>query len=230
MQSSSLTPSSIVPTNSRSGFSGSPGVVSHRTGWPVPFGKTVAKPSSSPSSPNFDIAVAMSAPSARPWKSTTSGIGSSSAARAGAVCRHHRSVPPSSTACRSLSWASVAAPQPGDGTGGGSVVVVDSGAVVVVVEEPPPASVAPSSSEHAARASAARASRADPASHRAHSHPASVPTRKSTTYIGTTASSATSPCSSPDGRSVASMPSPSPSGVWPIDPRSVTSPVSRSTR
>ena len=48
MQSSSLTPSSIVPTNSRSGFSGSPGVVSHRTGWPVPFGKTVAKPSSQP--------------------------------------------------------------------------------------------------------------------------------------------------------------------------------------
>jgi hypothetical protein len=29
---------------------------------------------------------------------------------------------------------------------------------------------------------------------------------------------------------VASMPSPSPSGVCPIDPRSVISPVSRSTR
>ena len=85
MHSSSLTPSSIVPTNSRSGFSGSPGPTSHDTGWPVPFGKTVAKPSSRPSSPNFDIDVAMSAPSANPWKSTTSGIGSSSTVPAGFV-------------------------------------------------------------------------------------------------------------------------------------------------
>ena len=48
---------------------------SHRTGLPVPCGNTVTKPSSTPSGPSWVMPAWMSAPSASPWKSSTSGSG-----------------------------------------------------------------------------------------------------------------------------------------------------------
>ena len=65
--------SSMAVTNWRSGLVGFWLVVSHWAGFPVPWGKATTNPSCCPRTPNWVVSEWMTAPSARPWKSRTSG-------------------------------------------------------------------------------------------------------------------------------------------------------------
>src|SRR5664280_2957576 len=101
-------------TNIRSGLAAEWSVVSHWTGLPVPLGKATTKPSFCPRAPNWVVVEWMTAPSASPWKSRTSGRGTAAPAAvgtvflgagvvvigvvaAGVVSRYHREAPPTLT-------------------------------------------------------------------------------------------------------------------------------------
>jgi hypothetical protein len=103
------------------------------------------KPSSTPSAPSWVIRAWMSAPSARPWKSSTSGSGSAPAPVAGADRRYRRAAPRTSSeaSTRLASGSAASASHPADGTAVGVEVVGATGAAS------PSADRVSSSPEHA---------------------------------------------------------------------------------
>ena len=103
----------MAVTNSRSGLGWVEADVFHWTGVPVPSGKTATKPSFCPSAPNMVVVEWITAPSERPWKSTTSGLGIGAPGSApgsaavglgvageGVLRRYHREVPSTSMSRR----------------------------------------------------------------------------------------------------------------------------------
>ena len=100
--------------NSRSGLGLVVAEVFHWTGVPEPLGNTATNPSFCPSAPNIVVVEWITAPSERPWKSTTSGLGIGAPALAadgfaavglgvvgdGVLRRYQRDVPSTSMSCR----------------------------------------------------------------------------------------------------------------------------------
>lgn len=134
MQRSAPTVSSTEVTKARSGLVSSR-LVFHCTGAPVPWGNATMKPSASARSLKADIRACTSAPSDRPWKSSTSGTGVSASWASGSVRRKYRSTPARSRvrfSSRTVVAVVVDEPHPADGTGSPSPAAVVSVAVVSV--------------------------------------------------------------------------------------------------
>src|ERR1700722_19199144 len=116
MQSSDSNWLSMAVMNWRSGLGLVVAEAFHWTGVPAPLGNTATNPSFCPSAPNIVVAEWITAPSERPWKSTTSGLGIGVPAVAvdglvavsprvvgeGVLRRYQRDVPSTSMSCRWL--------------------------------------------------------------------------------------------------------------------------------
>ena len=143
----------MAVTNWRSGLDGDWSLVFHCTGLPVPLGNTATKPSFCPRAPNMVVSEWMTAPSSRPWKSTTNGLGVADPVEAADACavglgtpgagvlrRYQRVAPSTSIFWRWLVNGPVCGvAQPEEGTAGpvatGAVVAAATPAAVWAVVE-----------------------------------------------------------------------------------------------